>query len=70
MENDAFDMFNTSGTPDAITVTKRQEHKATSQKEQMVHQLIVEVEKNRSGNGGVLKAASGNMAKRAKMKKT
>ena len=70
MENDAFDAFDVSGAPDATTVTKRQEQKAASQKEQMVRQLAVEVERNRFGNAGVLKAASGNVAKRAKMRET
>lgn len=64
MENDASDVLN------ATTVTKRQEHEAASQKEQIVRQLAVKVEKNRFGNAGVLKVASGNVAKRAKMRET
>lgn len=61
MENDAFD---------ATTVTEGQEHEAASQKEQMVRQLAVGVEKTRFGNAGVLKAANGNVAKRAKIRET
>ena len=64
MENDA------SGAPDATTVTGGQEHEAASQKEQMIRQLDVGVERNRFGNAGVLKAASGNVAKRLKMRET
>lgn len=70
MENDAFDAFNASGAPDATTVTGGQEHETASQKEQMMRQLAVGVERNRLGNAGVLKAASGNVAKRMKMRET
>ena len=59
MENGAFD---------ATTVTEGQE--AASQKEQVMRHLEVGVERNRFGNAGVLKAASGNVAKRLKMRET
>lgn len=36
----------------------------------MVRQLAVGVERNRFGNAGVLRATSGNVAKRAKMRET
>lgn len=67
MENDAFDA---SGACDATTVTEGQEHKAASQKDQMVRQLAFGVEKTRFGNAGVLKAANGNVAKRAKIRES
>ena len=67
MENDA---FGASGAPEATMVTEGQEHKAASQREQIVRQLAVEAERNRFGNAGVLKAASGNVAKRVKMRET
>lgn len=70
MENNVFDTSGASGTPDATTVTKGQEHEAASQREQIVHQLAVEAEKNRFGNTGVLKAASGLVAKQVKIRET
>lgn len=70
MENDAFDASGAYGAPDATTVTEGQEHEAASQREQIVRQLAVEAERNRFGNAGVLKAASGNVAKRVKMRET
>lgn len=44
------------------------EHEALSQTEQTMRQLEVESERNRLGNPGVLKAISGNAAKRLKMR--
>ena len=70
MENDAFDVLDASGAPDAITANKEQDHEAASQKEGIMRHLEVEREKERFGNAGVLKAASGNAAKRLKMRET
>ncbi len=65
MENDAFDTF---GALDATNVTEKQNHEEANQKEQMVRQLAVRVERNRVGNARVLKAASRNVAKQVKLK--
>lgn len=62
MENDA------SGAPDATTVTEGQEHEAASKIGQMMRQLAEGVERNRSGNSGLLKAVSGNVARRMGMR--
>ena len=70
IENNAFNTFDASGALDATMVTEGQKHEAASQKEQMVRQLAVEVERNRFENAGVLKAASENVAKWAKMRET
>lgn len=70
MENNAFDAFDTSSVFDVIMVIKGQEHKGVSQKEQMVYQLVVEIERNQFRNIEVFKAASENVAKQAKMKET
>ena len=70
VENDAFNEFDAPSAPDATTATEGQDCEAASQKGQMMHQLEVGVERNRLGNAGVLKAASGNVAKRLKMRET
>ncbi len=46
IESNTFDTFDASGEPDVTTVTERQEHKAASQKEQIVRQLAVGGERN------------------------
>ena len=62
MENDAFDAFDTSGEPDATTVTVGQEHEAASQKEQMMRQLEVGGKKPvRERSQSCHVAASGNV---------
>ena len=53
--------------PDATITNGGQEQEATSQKGQMIRQIEVELERNRSGNTEVLKATSEN-AKRLKMR--
>lgn len=57
MESDA------SNARDATTVIEGQEHEAASQEGQMIRQPAVGVERNRSGNAGVLRAASGGKSK-------
>ena len=70
IKNDAFNAFDASSRPDAITVIKKHGYEAAGQREQIVHQLAIEVEKNLSGHARVFKAASRNVTKRTKMRKT
>ena len=58
MGSDASDMRDASGT-----ANKGQEREAASQEGQTMCQPAVGVERNRSGNAGVLKAASGGKSK-------
>ena len=59
MKNDAFDALDTSGTPDAIIVNEGQEHEVASQKEQVMRQLKVGVEKPGLGTLGPSKLPVG-----------
>ena len=52
-----------------ITVNKRQDYKAVSQKKQMIRQLEVRVKKDWFENTEIFKATRRNMAKRLKMRK-
>ena len=63
IENDAFDAC------DATAATAgEQEHEALHQNRQVARQLELEAERNQSVNLGVLKATSGNAAKRLKVR--
>ena len=63
IENDAFDAC------DATAATAgEQEHEALHQNRQVARQLELEAERNQSVNPGVLKATSGNAAKRLKVR--
>ncbi len=68
IEGDAFDAFDASDAPNATTTSGRQENEVTSQNRRMIRQLDVGLEGKLVGNPGVLKATSGNMAKRHKMR--
>lgn len=58
--------YDASDATDATT--EGQEQEAGSQSLQITRQLELEIEKNQLGNPGVLKATSGNAAKRWKMR--
>lgn len=59
MENDA-----TATTP----APEEHAHEAINQARQTIRQMEEELERNRSGNAGILKATSGNAKKRLKMR--
>ena len=65
MESDAFDA---PDEPDATTTTGGHEYEAASQNGQMTRQEEVGLERSQLGNAGVLKATSGNAAKRLRMR--
>ncbi len=68
IEGDAFDAFDASDAPDATTPSGGQENEVTSQNRRMICQLDVGLEGKLVGNPGVLKATSGNVVKRLKMR--
>ena len=65
MESDAFDA---PDAPDATVTTRGHEYEAASQNGQMMRQLEAESKKNRLRSAGVLKATSGNAAKRLRVR--
>ena len=65
-EGDALDAFDAPNAPDATTTGGGQENDFTGHNREMIRQPEVEMEGMLGGNLGVLKATSGNGAKRLK----
>lgn len=61
MEDDAFNALDAYDAPDATATTREEDE---SQPGQIAYQAGVEVERNQMVSLGVLKATSGNVAKR------
>ena len=68
MESDAFDAPDAPDAPDATATTRGHEYEAASQNGQMMRQLEAESKKSRLRSAGVLKATSGNAAKRLRVR--
>lgn len=69
-EGDALDAFDAPNAPDATTTGGGQENDFTGHNREMIRQPEVEMEGMLGGNLGVLKATSGNGAKRLKTRAT